>query len=264
MIGARLFAPGWRWMTIAALGAFATCLWLAAWQFDRLFQKAAASASAATQWHQPPLALDVPDTLERLLRQDSRELGALTYRTATVRGTFDHLHDEALTMQVVGGRLGVRLITPLRVAGSDAAVIVDRGWLPIDYDRPVMWMPFQIAGSVTVEGRLRPGFRRAGATGVTETPALARDLDLVRLAAALPYPILGLVLTESPAPEGVATETLPVRRELNPPQDAVPHLFYAVQWLAIALIVGGGYVSLVASDRNRTRVARLRATRASS
>ena len=245
------------------MGAFvvvATCLRLSLWQFDRLAERTASQAMAAGRVESPPIALDAPGTFADLLRAGPAELSAQVMRRASVRGIFDHDHDEALTMQVVDGRLGVRLLSPLRLGGEEGAVMIDRGWLPVDYDRPVKWMPFRTQGPVTVEGRLRPGFRRAHAVAMDRDAGLVADLDLEQISGRLPYPLLRLVLVESPIGGVSEIESLPIKRELQAPQADLPHLAYAVQWLAFAVIVAGGYAGLVAADAgSRTRVPRIRA-----
>lgn len=249
----RAVSAHWRWLTLGALIVVGVCLRLSAWQFDRLAERTAAQALAANRTEAPPVTLDSTGTANELTAMGPTELSSFVMRSATVRGTFDHEHDQALTMQVVGGRLGVRLLSLLRIAGSGTAILVDRGWLPVDYDRPVKWIPFRLQGEVAIEGRLRPGFRRPKAEATTDEANLVPDLDLEQLAGGLPYPLVRLVLVESP-PVGVgATEGLPLKTELHSPQTELPHLAYAVQWLAFALIVAGGYVGLLVSDSRTTQ-----------
>lgn len=244
----RAVSARWRWLTLGAVIVIGTCVRLSVWQFDRLAERTAALATAATRAEGPPVALDAPGRAEELFAMAPADLSSLVMRRASVRGTFDHAHDEALTMQVVDGRLGVRLLSPLRVAGASTAILIDRGWLPADYDRPVKWLPFRVQGEISVEGRLRPGFRRPGVGTAGGEEGLVPDLNLDQIAAGLPYPLLRLVLVESPSVGERTTDSLPIRHELQAPQTDVPHLAYAVQWLAFALIVAGGYVGLVASD----------------
>jgi surfeit locus 1 family protein len=41
----------------------------------------------------------------------------------------------ALRNQVWNDQIGVHLLTPLKISGSDLAVLVDRGWVPVqDFD----------------------------------------------------------------------------------------------------------------------------------
>ena len=260
-ISSRAVSPRWRWLSIGALIVIGTCVRLSIWQFDRLAERTAAQATASARAEAPPVALDAPGRTDELLAMTPAELSTYEMRRASVRGTYDHEHDEALTMQVVDGRLGVRLLSPLRVVGAGSAILIDRGWLPVDYDRPVKWIPFRVQGDVSVEGRLRPGFRRPNAKTPPEDAGLVADLDLNQIAAGLPYPLIGLVLVESPSVGAPAPDSLPIKHELQAPQADIPHLAYAVQWLAFALIVAGGYVGLVASDgRTVQRAPRVRTT----
>lgn len=251
-LGIRLLSPKWRWFTGAVLIACYVTLRLATWQFDRLAQRMSADAVQSVAYREPPIALDTSSVVKSISALDGTGLSAMTYRRVLARGTYDHANDEALTTQVLDGQVGVHLLTPLKLSGQDAAILVDRGWLPIDFDRPVRWQPFQTMGEVAVEGRLRTGFRRIpGTTGLVRADEpLTPDLDLDRISMRLPYPLLRLVLTEAPdLPGQVGSESqLPVRRDLQEPSTDIPHLFYAFQWIAITLIAGGGYISLVAQE----------------
>ncbi len=251
-LGVRLLSPKWRWFTGAVVIGCAITLRLAIWQFDRLAQRMTADAVNSVAYREPPITLDTSSAVKTISALDNIGLRAMSYRRVLARGTFDHSHDEALTTQVLDGQVGVHLLTPLRLSGQDAAILVDRGWLPIDFDRPVRWQPYQTTGEVSVEGRLRTGFRRIpGTTGlVTGEESLSPDLDLDRISMKLPYPLLRLVLTEAPvAPGYVASQNqLPIRRDLQEPSTDIPHFFYAFQWIAITLIMGGGYITLVAQE----------------
>ena len=269
-LGVRLVSPKWRWFTAAVVIVCAITLRLAIWQFDRLAQRMSSDAVQSVAFREPPIALDTSTVVKTISALDSRGLSAMTYRRVTARGTYDHSNDEALTTQVLDGQVGVHLLTPLKLSGQDSAILVDRGWLPIDFDRPIRWQPFQTTGEVSVEGRLRTGFRRIpGTTGlVTGEETLSPDLDLDRISVKLPYPLLRLVLTEAPdAPaQGASESKLPIRRDLQEPSTDIPHLFYAFQWIAITVIAGGGYITLVAQEfsaSNRqigARASRARAT----
>ena len=54
----------------------------------------------------------------------------LADRRVTARGTYDHAHDMLLRGQVLSGSPGVVVVTPLRGARGDSAVLVVRGFLP--------------------------------------------------------------------------------------------------------------------------------------
>ena len=260
-ISIRAASPRWRWLTIGALIVIGICVRLSIWQFDRFAERSAAQATASARAEAPPVSLDAPGRADVFLAMVPAELSTYVMRRASVRGTYDHEHEEALTMQVVDGRLGVRLLSPLRIAGTGSAILIDRGWLPVDYDRPLKWVPFRVQGEVSVEGRLRPGFRRPGQRTLAEGAGLVADLDLNQIAAGLPYPLIGLVLVESPRVGTPAPDSLPIKHELQAPQSEIPHVAYAVQWLAFALIVAGGYVGLVASDGGMgNRAPRVRTT----
>ena len=59
-----------------------------------------------------------------------RDTGGAHYRRgAPAIGRFDYEHELVLAGRTRQGSPGVELLTPVRVAGSDTAVLVNRGWV---------------------------------------------------------------------------------------------------------------------------------------
>jgi hypothetical protein len=126
----------WLWATLAVVLGLALLIRLGFWQLDRLAERRAANAHLVAQLEMPPL---------NLTGQPLAPAG-VDLRRANVRGSYDFAQEMVLRNRAFDGAPGVHLITPLRIAGSDTAVLVDRGWIPYDqalpdyrkvYDQPV-------------------------------------------------------------------------------------------------------------------------------
>src|SRR5689334_4365582 len=96
----------------------AACIRLGFWQLSRLAQRRARNAVVAARLSQPQAELTT-------LHPDSASL----LHKAVVTGTPDFEHEILLAARTYQGSPGVWLLTPLRVAGRDTAILVNRGWI---------------------------------------------------------------------------------------------------------------------------------------
>src|SRR5690606_32248734 len=79
------------------------------------------------------------------------------YRPVRLRGRWLPQHNVFLDNRQMDGRVGFFLVTPLRLSGSERAVLVQRGWVPRDFqDRQRVPEVSTPAGDVDVLGRLAP------------------------------------------------------------------------------------------------------------
>lgn len=146
------FSPG-PWPTLATLLLLPLFLSLGFWQLDRAEQKARLQAEFSERYNSPTVVLN---DVEKL---DSRE--ALRWRPVIVSGSYAGNH-YLLDNQVYRGEPGYRLYTPLRLSGTESAVLVERDWLAMGRDRrhvPEFTTP---AGEQHLQGRIVP----APATGI--------------------------------------------------------------------------------------------------
>ncbi len=112
----------WLWLTLAVIALDLLFLRLGVWQLQRLSERRVANARIVARTEQPALSLtDAPlDPAEADLRR------------AVVAGIYDPAHEIVLRNRTYNELPGVHVLTPLRIAGSDAAVLVDRGWIPYE------------------------------------------------------------------------------------------------------------------------------------
>jgi surfeit locus 1 family protein len=234
----------WLWLTLAVIALDLLFLRLGVWQLQRLSERRVANARIVARTEQPALSLtDAPlDPAEADLRR------------AVVAGIYDPAHEIVLRNRTYNELPGVHVLTPLRIAGSDAAVLVDRGWIPYDDaapDRRKVFAP--LAGPVEVHGVLRAAQQRVSSLSPADvTPPGGATLDawhrvdLSRIQAQMPYPLLPVFLEEEPGSPSVSSTGFP-RPLPNIALSEGTHLGYAIQWFAFAAILAGGYIILCRS-----------------
>jgi surfeit locus 1 family protein len=164
---------------------------------------------------------------------DGRNRGAaVAERRVRARGHYDHAHDIVVRGREYGGVPGVEIVSPLRLADGKTAVLVNRGFVPAPDAVTVSSDSLREPGEKQVEGIALPiasGGGRPLERGGRTTWA---RLDLEALQARLPYPIYPVYIRQSP---DSALPRFP--RRLDPPVlDDGPHLSYAIQWFAFAVI----------------------------
>jgi len=216
------------------------CIRLGFWQLSRLAQRRARNAVVAARLSQPQAPLTT-------LAADS----ASVLRKATVTGTPDFEHEILLAARTYQGSPGVWLLTPLRIAGRDTAVLVNRGWIyapdgvSVDAAR---WQETTTTYAGYAE-LLRPGVVSKPEGVLRRDARIARQLDLATVQSLLPYPVSPLYLVAT-APDTTRPQGERVARLPTPALDEGPHLSYAIQWFSFAAIalIGGTAVAV----RHRT------------
>ena len=138
----------------------------------------------------------------------------------------------------------MNLLTPIRIAGKDTAVIVNRGWVYAPDGVTVDEAKWRERDS-TLTGYVEELPSTAGASYASRPRVIAR-LSYDAVAKAVPYPVAPVyvvVLGDSAiAPDRLARLTVP-------PLGEGPHLNYAIQWFAFALIALGGAGVVVKQSR---------------
>ncbi len=163
-----------------------------------------------------------------------------SFRRAIVTGTPDHDNEIVFTGRSRNGSPGVYVLTPVRRAGSDTAVVVIRGWVyapdaaTVDLAR---WSEARTNFTGYVAAFPRSAPPPAGAWGATRR---VRALSAEGVRRMMPYPVAGMYLVSQDS----APSTAPAR--LGPPAlDNGPHLSYAIQWFSFATIALAGAAVVV-------------------
>jgi surfeit locus 1 family protein len=236
-----LLRPRWIFIHLLVALIVAVCAGLGRWQLNRLEERRTENARIARQTSLPAQGL------EELLPSPgvpARLADDFAYRRVRVRGTYDTNRELVLLTRSNGDEAGNHLLTPL-VISRDAAVIVDRGWVPLNMNSPPVPQAAPPDGPADVTGVLLPSEGR-GRFGPGDSSGRAKAtsrVDLERLANQLPYQTYPLYLrleTQRPSSGRSLPQPVPL-----PPSDEGPHLSYAVQWFvfgALALITYGALI----------------------
>ena len=231
---------------LAILGALATvtlCLRLGFWQLSRLHEKQTLNAALRDAEHAPALSVT----------GEPPPMGEVLGRPLQASGRFDETIQFLLSGRLHEGEPGVGVVTPLRLAGSSTAILVDRGWLPAADAATARPEDHPEPGERTVRGLAEAMPRGAGGPAPRRLPGEAvtlwslRGLDADSIAQRLGYPIAGYVLRESPDP-GLPALPRRVPRRFH---DESVHVGYAIQWFAFAAIILGGSVAFARSRVRR-------------
>jgi surfeit locus 1 family protein len=235
---ATFLRPRWiavHLMVVALAVAFVS---LGFWQLRRLDERRADNALITANMATEPAPL--AETLERF----GQDPDALRYRRVHVEGEYRPAHEVLLTPRSSEDRPGHDVVTPLLLADGNA-VLVDRGWVPFEYDDPPVTQAAPPDGSVRVTGILLPtqtAARAGAADGTTDRLTYLSSVDVDRLQPQIPLPLLPfsvqLVQQEPPA------EQLPVPAPL-PEVSEGSHLSYAWQWFFFTAILLTGYPLLL-------------------
>ena len=240
---------------IFAILVAAGCVRLGFWQLHRLAERRAINAKLTARLSTPPAP-----ALEAM-----RDSAMAAYRRTSANGTFDFGNELSLAARTREGSPGVNIVTPLRVPGTDTAVLVNRGWVYAADAMSVDFGRWREPNDAAVTGYLLEIPRGGrGAVNAPSSPRVIRRLEYDSLAKRFPYPIAPFVLVAtSSGPATASRDSMPAR--LPPPlMDEGPHLGYAIQWFAFAVIglVGAGVV--VRADRRgsypATQTRRMRIT----
>jgi surfeit locus 1 family protein len=248
----RLFSRQWLLTTLLVLVGVGVLARLGIWQLDRLAQRRVFNARVQAQLDQPRLVLS-----GEALQAD---LYNMEYRAVVVRGEYDFAHQVALRNQVDQDRPGVSLLTPLKIEGSDRAVIVNRGWIPLEDADPTRWDRYDQPGMIEIQGvirrpQTRPDFGRINDNIPTagEPPLLTWNLaNVPGMAGQTPYPLLSVYVQQIPASSHAVEESsapIPSAPKLELTEG--PHLGYAIQWFTFAAILGAGYPFFVRREDDR-------------
>lgn len=221
---------------LLVLVVFIILINLGLWQLRRLDQRRTLNQAILEGLNQPAITLT----------GQSIDAEAMHLRRVSVSGAFDNEKSIILRGRSLNGQQGAELVVPLHIEGSNTAVLVNRGWIPLAFSETEARRAYDVGGSVTLEGvaystQTRPDTFLAP---TDPTPAPGQDgldtwfrVDIERIQQQVDYPLLPVFVVQSPNGE---SSTPPIPAENVDLSDG-PHLGYALQWFTFALILAGIY-----------------------
>ena len=236
-------------VTLAALVGIAVTLSLGRWQMSRAAQKIALHDAIVAQQQAP--------ALPNATIANQHDLAPLLHRRVALRGEWLAAHTVYLDNRQMHGRPGFYVFTPLRLEGSPGALLVQRGWVPRDFQDRTRLQPVETpAGPVMIEGRVGPPPGRLYAlgnmsegNGGERASRIRQNLDLTAFRAET-----GLALAEGSIVQiGATSEGL--QREWPEVATGVEkHYGYAAQWFGLVALIAILYVWFqFIAPRRRTR-----------
>ncbi len=195
------------------------------WQLSRLRERQTLNAELASRAVDSALAVSQLPT----------DTANAHYRRVSVQGAYDYANEIVLTLRSRDGSPGVNIVTPLRLAATDTALLVVRGWVyspdGMTVDLPPWREGAQANGSGFVETYPPP---REGRNSSPTHPNAYRWLDRRGLEGRFDYPLKPYYVVLTSPPDSSSKSVIP--RLTVPPMDEGPHRSYAIQWFSFAAI----------------------------
>jgi len=218
--GARFWA-----ITLAAAVGVAATAALGAWQWGRAHEKLAVQAAIEERKAMAPL-----DARAILAAGPAADL---LHRPAVLRGTWVARHSVFLDNRQMQGKPGFYVVTPLKLEGGEAVVLVERGWVQRNFVEREKLPPVETpAGPVEVRGRLAAPPAKLYEFTRADTGPIRQNLDLAQFRAETGLPLLDLAVQQTgPPSEGLLRDWPEVA------SSAAKNYGYAFQWWALSALI---------------------------
>jgi len=171
----------------------------------------------------PPLAL-TPHSLPEELPG---------HRRVTLRGHYEPAYQILLDNQIHGEQAGYLVLTPLRIEGSEARVLVNRGWVPLGRSRAVLPRTAPPQGTVTINATVWEA--APPKLVLADAPAAGpvwQSFDAARFRAWVPFALLPFALRLEAGAAGAYRCDWPRADEKT-----AMHRGYALQWFGMAAVL---------------------------
>jgi surfeit locus 1 family protein len=214
------------WPTLFSVPALILLIGLCLWQVQRMHWKENLIAEREARVTAAPIALPAAGA----------DPASVEYRRVRLEGTFRHDKELFLGARSLNGNPGYHVLTPFELAG-DSAVLIDRGWVPVERKAPESRAEGQLAGRQTIDGIVRVPPGKVWMQPDNE-PAnnMWFFLDLPAMKAASGVDIRTDLYVDAGAAENPGKYPVGGQTRIELPND---HLQYAITWglLAVALAV---------------------------
>lgn len=213
-------------VAVAALAAIVLTVSLGRWQLNRAAQKLALAAAISERAVQPPLV-----DLQWMAEPAN---AATLYRPVQLEGHWLPNSTVYLNNRQMQARVGFYVFSAFQPRGSQAVVMVQRGWVPRNFESRTTLPEVQTPeGEVRVEGHLAPPPSKLYEPGEPSVGAIRQNLDLAQFQRQTGQPVLTAwtVVQTGAASEGLSRDW----PEVNLGVDT--HYGYAAQWFALAALI---------------------------
>lgn len=213
-------------IAIAAAVALFVTVSLGRWQLDRAAQKLALAAAISARAAEPPLA--------DLRWMEETADAATFYRPVRLQGHWLPNGTVYLNNRQMQARVGFYVFSAFQPSGSQAVVMVQRGWVPRNFESrmslPVVETP---SGEIQITGHLAPPPSKLYEPGEPSVGTIRQNLDLTQFRQQTGWPVLTAwtVVQTGSASEGLLRDW----PEINLGVDT--HYGYAAQWFVLALLI---------------------------
>jgi surfeit locus 1 family protein len=206
---------------------------LGVWQLSRLHEKRAFNAVLSTRLAAAPAEVTA-------LPGDT---AAGHYRRVTASGTMLYDRGVVYAGRSHEGSPGVDLLTPMRIAGHDTVVMVNRGWAFSPDAATINDSLWKERDTATVSGYAETyaGKERSS------TQRRVHALDRAAVQALVGRPVAPYIVVQT-SDSGHHADSVPVRLGV-PALTEGPHESYAIQWFSFALVAVVGGVALARRSR---------------
>ncbi len=232
---------------LAALAGMAVTVSMGQWQLRRAAQKQALVDAREARAAQAPID---GRTLGQVGDTPSNREG-LIYRAVNLQGQWQAQHTVYLENRQMRGRTGFFVLTPLRLSGTGAVVLVQRGWVPRDFhDRTALPPVATPAEEVQLHGHLAPWPSRMYDFSAVESGPIRQNLDFDAYRQQTGLALLELSVQQSSDHADGLLRDWPVVAS-----GVEKHHGYAFQWFGLCALIALLYVwfQIVQPRRKQSR-----------
>lgn len=230
-------------VTLAAMLGMGVTASLGRWQLGRAAEKEVLQAAIEARAQLP--VLDARSAAGADAPPD------LLHRRVEARGQWVDGRTVFLDNRQMNGRPGFFVVTPLRLEGDGGVLLVQRGWVPRNFEDRTRVPAIETSpGTVVVQGRLAAPPSRLYEMGPAETGAIRQNLDLAQFRAETGLPLAALSIQQTGAAADGLQRDWP---QINTGVDK--HYGYAFQWFGLCALMAILYVwfQIVRRLQNRKR-----------
>ena len=217
------FAP-----SIVVLILFPVLIGLGMWQLDRAEEKRMIEANILQAEKNTPLDLN---------KANKAQLFEEIYRPVTASGKYDTDHQFLYDNRTYMGKPGYHVLTPLKLAGQEEAVLVNRGWIPFVGRRDnIQDINLVRKGDTIVKGVIKKPSKsillKKEIQNNKEYPKTIQSIALEAMGKELGYTFLPIVIElDKSEKEGYVRDWQPYYGSID------KHIGYALQWFAMAVVL---------------------------